>query len=199
MRRPAVVLGVVAVLAVVAFAAVRAMHPNESGLPTAVDVGFAQDMLVHHRQAIVMAAYTEQHAESPKVQQLAAAINSDQQRESGQMVGWLQSWGRPTQSDRVPMAWMASGMTHGEHSGDPQSMPGMASLAEMDALVNLTGARLDRQFLTLMIRHHEGGLPMAKDAATRAGTAYVRDTARVMIQDQQSEIDYMQVLLADLR
>ena len=49
-------------------------------------------------------------------------------------------------------------------------MPGMASPAEMDRLVNLTGNRLDVQFLRLMTRHHEGGLPMAKDAARHAGT-----------------------------
>jgi uncharacterized protein (DUF305 family) len=74
-------------------------------------------------------------------------------------------------------------------------MPGMATAAEMDQLVNLTGARLDAQFLRLMTRHHEGGLPMAKEAARRAGTAYVRTTARAMVSDQQREIDLMRMLL----
>ena len=77
-------------------------------------------------------------------------------------------------------------------------MPGMASTAEMDRLVNLTGARLDVQFLRLMTRHHEGGLPMAKDAAINARTEYVRTTARTIIQDQQREIDQMQQLLQSL-
>ena len=70
-----------------------------------------------------------------------------------------------------------------------------ASAAEMDRLVNLTGKRLDVEFLRLMTRHHEGGLPMAKDAATHARTAYVRNAARTMILDQQREIDQMRLLL----
>jgi uncharacterized protein (DUF305 family) len=46
-----------------------------------------------------------------------------------------------------------------------------------------------------MMRHHEGGLPMAKEAARRAGTTYVRATARTMVGDQQREIDLMRMML----
>ena len=77
-------------------------------------------------------------------------------------------------------------------------MPGMATPAEMDRLVNLTGQRLDVQFLRLMTRHHEGGLPMAKDAATHARTTHVRAMARTMVLDQQREIDQMKLLLKGL-
>lgn len=162
--------------------------------PSAVDIGFAHDMVVHHQQAVLMAAYTRQHAASNDVRSLAGVIESAQQREIGQMIGWLQSWGQPLESGAAPMAWMGNDMSHMSHMPST-SMPGMATPAQLDRLVNLTGPKLDRLFLTLMTRHHAGGLPMAKDAARRAQLSYVRDAARQMILDQQREIDLMQTML----
>ena len=185
-----------ALITAVAYVVTKNDDGGGNATPGAVDVGFAQDMMVHHNQAILMAAYAREHAGSDEVRALAASIDSAQQREIGQLTGWLQSWGKPLQSDRPPMAWMTvevPGHMHGDVSVG--SMPGMASPAEMDRLVNLTGKRLDVQFLRLMIRHHQGGLPMAKDAASHARTGYVRSAARTMIQEQQREIDQMQILL----
>jgi uncharacterized protein (DUF305 family) len=185
-----------ALIAVVAYVVTNSGDGDEDVAPSAVDVGFAQDMIVHHQQAVLMAAYAREHAGSDEVRALAGAIDSAQQREIGQMAGWLQSWGEPPESDRLPMSWMAEevpGHLHDELGAG--SMPGMASPAEMDRLVNLTGKRLDVQFLRLMTRHHQGGLPMAKDAALHARADYVRTAARTMIQDQQREIDLMQTLL----
>jgi len=163
--------------------------------PGAVEIGFAQDMVVHHQQAVLMAAYTREHAGSREVRSLAGSIDSAQQREIGQMVGWLQSWGRAVAPERPPMAWMDGHDMASMHRGPGSSMPGMATPAEMDALVNLQGKPLDVRFLQLMTRHHQGGLPMAKYAATHARVSYVRDTARSMILDQQREIDQMVTLL----
>jgi uncharacterized protein (DUF305 family) len=180
----------------VAYFTTRPDDASADRLPNAVDIGFAQDMIVHHQQAVLMAAYAREHAGSGDVRTLAGAIDSAQQREIGQMTGWLQSWGKPLASDQLPMSWMADEMpTHMHDDLGAGSMPGMASPAEMDRLVNLTGKRLDLQFLRLMIRHHEGGLPMAKDAASHARAGYVRNAARTMIVDQQREIDQMQLLL----
>lgn len=197
MRRIAIAGGVLALIGAIAWVVADKTGPASDRAPSAVDIGFAQDMLVHHQQAVVMAAYTREHARSDGVRSLAGSIDSAQQREIGQMTGWLQSWGEPLQADRLPMAWMDSDTSgrEAQHDHDAGSMPGMATPAELDELVNLTGKRLDAQFLKLMIRHHEGGLPMAKAAALRARTTYVRDAARLMIQDQQREIDQMQVLL----
>jgi uncharacterized protein (DUF305 family) len=199
MRRVALAVAAGLALAAVAVGVILAVSDDRqttTGAPTDVDIGFAQDMIVHHQQAIVMAAYARERTASDEVRALAATIDAAQQREIGQLTGWLQSWGEPIQSDRLPMAWMADGdgSSHGHHDS-AGSMPGMASTAEMDRLVNLTGARLDAQFLRLMMRHHEGGLPMAKEAARRAGTSYVRATARTMVSDQQREIDLMRMLL----
>lgn len=196
MRRIAI-LGAagVALIAAVAYVVTKSGDSDGAATPSAVDVGFAQDMMVHHQQAVLMAAYTREHPGSDEVRALAAAIDSAQQREIGQLTGWLQSWGKPLQSDRPPMAWMKGEMPGHVHDVGAGSMPGMATPAEMDRLVNLTGKRLDIEFLRLMTRHHQGGLPMAKDAAMHARTDYVRNAARAMVQDQQREVDLMQTLL----
>ena len=191
----AAVLALIAVVVGVAYVVATEGTGDVAAKPSEVDIGFAQDMIVHHQQAVVMAAYTREHAKSDSVRALAGAIDAAQQREIGQMIGWLQSWGAPVQSDRLPMSWMSDDMPGHDHQGGAASMPGMASPAEMDQLVNLTGERLDAEFLQLMTRHHEGALPMAKDAANRARTPYVREAARAMIRDQQREIDQMQILL----
>jgi uncharacterized protein (DUF305 family) len=186
-------------IAAVVILATKSDDGDANHTPGEVDIGFAQDMIVHHQQAVLMAAYTREHAGSGEVRALAGVIDAAQQREIGQMTGWLQSWGQPISADRLPMAWMTDEMPGHLHDDlKAGSMPGMASAAEMDELVNLTGKRLDVQFLRLMTRHHEGGLPMAKDAATHARTGYVRSAARTMILDQQREIDQMRVLLRGL-
>jgi len=184
-----------ALIAAVAYVVAKSGDSDGAATPSAVDIGFAQDMMVHHQQAVLMAAYAREHAGSDEVRALAGTIDSAQQREIGQLTGWLQSWGKPLQSDRPPMAWMKDEAPGHMHDVGVGSMPGMATPAEMDRLVNLTGKRLDIEFLRLMTRHHQGGLPMAKHAARHAQTDYVRNAARTMIQDQQREIDLMQTLL----
>lgn len=195
MKRTGVALAAGLALLALGIVTARSGDKEIGPTPGRVDEGFARDMVVHHQQAVLMATYTRDHTESDTVRALAGAIDAAQQREIGQMIGWLQSWGVPLQTDGPAMSWMGSGVSqHQHHQGDASFMPGMATPAELDELVNLSGRQLDVEFLTLMTRHHEGGLPMAKYAASHARMDYVRGAARLMIQDQQREIDQMQVL-----
>src|SRR5688572_727419 len=153
MRRVALPAAAALALAAVAVGVLLAVSDDRettTGAPTEVDIGFAQDMIVHHQQAVVMAAYARERTASDEVRALAGTIDAAKQREIGQLTGWLQSWGEPIQADRLPMAWMDDSDGSGHGHEDAGSMPGMASAAEMDELVNLTGARLDAQFLRLM-------------------------------------------------
>ena len=92
------------------------------------------------------------------------------------------------------MSWMA-GHSHLEPDG---LMPGMATPAELDKLETLTGKPLDIYFLQLMIRHHQGGLPMAQYAAEQATEPYVRNLAQKMAQAQSNEIVQMEQMLRQL-
>ncbi len=157
---------------------------------TSVDAGFARDMSTHHRQAITMASYTRDHTADPDIKLLALDIETEQYFQIGQMQGWLDGWGLTNDGSQPEMAWM--GMSSMVSDG---LMPGMASPAQMSRLQTLTGTALDVDFLQLMLRHHQGGLPMARYAATHASSPYVRDLAAKMVTTQSNEVVAMEQLL----
>jgi uncharacterized protein (DUF305 family) len=95
------------------------------------------------------------------------------------------------------MAWMGSSH-HMASMTEGALMPGMATPAEMTKLESLHGNALDVFFLQLMIRHHQGGLPMARYAAAHAQHDYVRTLAGAVVAGQTSEIITMERLLRQL-
>lgn len=163
--------------------------------PTAssADAGFAWDMSVHHRQAVSMAGFVRDHSSDPAIKLLAYDIESSQNSQVGEMQGWLETWGLPFTSPNAQMSWM-SGHSHLETDG---LMPGLATPAEVDKLQSLSGKALDVDFLQLMLRHHQGGLPMAQYAAANASTSYVRNAAQKMATSQSGEIIVMEGLLRE--
>lgn len=170
--------------------------------PNAVDVGFCQDMSVHHGQAVQMAALEFSGGSDPEVKRLAYDILTTQQNQAGRMQGWLQLWERPSVDPDGYMGWMTDHATmHGSMSmhsmptGPAQSMPGMAAAAEMDDLRRLPGPAQDTLFLQLMLRHHQGGIAMVTYASTHADTDAVRTLAASMNTTQQGEITLMTQLL----
>jgi uncharacterized protein (DUF305 family) len=158
--------------------------------PSAVDIGFAQDMSTHHAQALVMAGMALDAADDPQLLALARGILVDQSREIGVLQGWLTAWAAPLIPTASPMTWMAGGHDHGD------AMPGMATQAQLDRLHTRHGTAFDRLFATLMIRHHEGGVLMATYAENHAGLAETRSFARVMTSDQTKEIALLRAVLA---
>ncbi|MBN9097999.1 MULTISPECIES: DUF305 domain-containing protein [unclassified Pseudonocardia] len=163
-----------------------------------VDVGFAQDMSVHHENAVQMAGWVRDHTADPAVRQLAYDIESGQTAQVGQMQGWLGLWGAATQSTGGYMTWMADmnaamGMGHG--SDGAAAMPGMASQADLARLRATTGTAADVLFLQLMLRHHEGGAGMLRYAADRATMPQVRNLAAQMLSAQTAESRLMAQML----
>ena len=154
-----------------------------------VEAGFARDMMVHHEQAVAMALLARDHTTDPAIRSLATDILLTQQNQIGQMLGWLNIWGLPATGPAPPMTWM----------GHPTTglMPGMASPEEMADLVGLSGPASDIAFLHLMIRHHQGGIPMADTALARSGNAAVRDLARAIVVAQEAEIAIMEEMLRE--
>jgi uncharacterized protein (DUF305 family) len=196
-----VLLGIIGV-AVVAIAAVCGYFVgNGSGdkvstpSSTSVDAGFAWDMTVHHRQAVTMAGFVRDHTKDPRIYTLAFDIETSQFNQVGQMQGWLDAWGLPTNNPNMMMAWMTGHDSHMDMSGG--LMPGMATPAEMTELESLSGKALDVKFLQLMLRHHQGGLPMAEQAAARASKDYVRNSAQHMVDGQQAEVVLMESMLRE--
>ena len=165
-----------------------------TGVPSAVaspgaesvDAGFAYDMSRHHAQAVEMAELVNGRTTDPEIGVLARDIALTQQYQIGEMRGWLDGWGLPATSLAEPMTWMGmSGM----------DMPGMATDAQLAALRDAPAGDVDRMFLELMIRHHQGGVEMATAAASSATVPYVQALATSIEESQTAEVESMTDLL----
>jgi uncharacterized protein (DUF305 family) len=152
------------------------------------DVTFAQQMVPHHQQAVAMAALADTRATDPDVKKLAEQIKAAQQPEITTMTGWLTAWGQP-----APTASMDHGM---DMSGG--AMPGMMSVADMKKLTAASGKDFDKEFLTMMIAHHEGAVTMAKDEVANGKNPDATALAQQVITSQQAEIATMKSILARL-
>ena len=209
-RTLALVVAVVAALLVgsaIGMLITTARDGGGDAAPTAdsVDVGFAQDMRVHHLQAVTMAGIERDRTADLELRGLAFDIESTQLSQSSEMSGWLTVWEQPSlpTAGAGYMAWMSEGGSHthsngegGKTTGSVQRMPGMATTDELNKLRSLSGAELDTYFLQLMLRHHEGGKEMAEYAAEHASKGYVRNMASKIIQSQGAEVDQIKSLLA---
>lgn len=170
-----------------------------------VDVGFAQDMRMHHLQAVTMAGIERDRTADQALQGIAFDIESTQLSQASEMSGWLTVWQQPSlpAPGAGHMAWMSEGGTHSHSNGDGgqttgavQRMPGMASTDEINKLRKASGEELDVMFLQLMLRHHQGGLEMAQYAEQHAAKGYVRNLAAKIVQSQEAESKQMKDLLA---
>ncbi|HUP99396.1 MAG TPA: DUF305 domain-containing protein [Aeromicrobium sp.] len=161
-------------------------RPGPAGTPGPVDIGFAQDMVVHHGQAILMAELASGHAHSRQLKVLARQILLEQAGERGMLQGWLALWGAPQVPSGPPMQWMPRGSYSHAHGG--VLMPGMATPDELRELAERRGNAFDREFTMLMIRHHDGGIAMAQAAIKGARLPETRSLAAAMVQAQAEEI-----------
>ncbi|OBV09888.1 DUF305 domain-containing protein [Erythrobacter dokdonensis] len=155
------------------------------------DVTFMQHMIVHHQQAVEMAVLVKDRTNTEEIVDIAGRIESSQADEIAFMKSWLAERGEPAEDPKMK--------GHGAHMH--HMMAGMASPDQMKALAQAKGVEFDRQFLTLMIAHHEGALDMVKELLRQPGTAadpvlyrFVGDIEN----EQTGEIERMDVLLAGL-
>ena len=174
-----VLLVLVLGLAVVASVRVWQTQPPAEA---SADVTFARDMMAHHEQAVEMALIVRDRTPNAELKEFMLDLILTQQAQIGQMQGWLAAWGVPFSGAQPPMQGMGQSM-------------GMATRAQLDALRTLPIAQAETTFLSLMIRHHQGGVAMAQAVLPQARRAEVKHLAEAMLTSQNNEIDYMQTLL----
>ena len=166
------------------------------------EAGFARDMATHHAQAAEMALIVRDVAVDERLRTLAVDIMLTQTTQRGVFMGWLQQWNLPQASSRPRMAWMtehdhaASGSQSGAASG-PERMMGMATADELARLRAARGVDAEVLFLQLMIRHHEGGVRMAKAILAQSTREEVVAMARSIDESQTGEIALMIEMLAE--
>ncbi len=170
-------------VAFLAFAVGVVVTQDRSPAADSVDVGFLQDMITHHDQAIQIARVVVAYGEDPIVNSYAQDVLADQSYETGVMTRMLGEWGytRDDRSDQA-MAWMGMPVPVAD-------MPGLLSDDEMAEITAARGSELDRLFLERMAEHHRGGIHMAEAAASTAESADVRELAQRMAHNQAGEID----------
>lgn len=170
------------------------------------EAGFARDMATHHAQAVEMAFVIRDATSDAALRALADDIIVTQSAQRGMFMAWLQMWGLPQAATGPRMAWMpsahsgdASAIPHAHGAGAAAGLPlmaGMATDAELDLLRLATGRNAEILFLQLMIRHHEGGILMAKALLDRSDREEVVTVVRGIDSGQTGEIASMTQMLA---
>ncbi len=151
--------------------------------PDSADVGFLQDMLTHHEQALGVAVLTAAYGEDPTVRSFAIDVIAFQQYEIGVMTQMLDDWGyTPADRSDEAMAWMGMPVP-------VEQMPGLLTDEQLDEIGDARGAELDALFLERMAEHHRGGLHMAQAGADLAEDPDVADLAARIERNQASEIN----------
>lgn len=154
-----------------------AADPSVSKVFNDADVTFAQDMILHHMQAIEMADMVPARTKNPEVTALGSQIMGAQQPEITQLLAFLTAWGK-------------KGPTH-----DMGHANGMMSDTDMASLNTLNGAEFDQKWLTMMIEHHQGAIDMAKTELDTGSNPETKALAGNIVTAQQAEIAAMKALL----
>ena len=155
-------------------------------LYTEADVHFMQGMIAHHAQAIYMSRMAASRQANPRVLKFANKIDQSQQAEIRLMQDWLVA-NKQTAPDTGSWRTM--------------TMPGMLTPAQLATLDAAKGTEFDRQFLKLMIQHHQGALKMVADLLATPLAAQDVDVsvfANDVVTVQTAEIDAMNEMLANL-
>jgi uncharacterized protein (DUF305 family) len=181
--------GVVAVALVVAGLLVgRVTAPVSALTPStnSAEAGFSRDMQVHHEQAVQMSLMVIDRTDDPEVKLIAQDIAQAQSQQAGQMYAFLTSWGLDQAPSQARMTWMTL-----------PTLDGRTDHASMDMTpgARMPGLAAEREYLTLMIAHHRGGVEMAQALLERSRNPLVTDLATGMVAVQDKEILYMQQLL----
>jgi uncharacterized protein (DUF305 family) len=155
------------------------------------DVGFLQDMRVHHDQAIELAnLYLDRPGIDGSLGTIARGIAYGQAIEIGIMVQLLGDLNAPAQNDDgTAMGWMGMEVP-------PEEMPGMATDDPMVALGDADGGDADELFVDVMVAHHEGGIEMMDAALANAENPTVLFYAQRWRDAQVEEISEIETQLA---
>ena len=154
---------------------------------TASDAQFMRGMIPHHQQALEMSRLAPDRTNFPELLEIAGKIETAQGDEIAFMEQWLTSRGESIDQSHA-------------HTGH-HTMKGMATEAQMASLAAASGVEFDRQFLSLMIAHHEGAIDMVEALMEQPGSAYdptLFEFTTDVSNDQSKEIELMHGLLLGL-
>ena len=150
------------------------------------DVMFMQQMIPHHKQALVLSKLAPERTNSEAILELAKKIETSQEDEILFMQSWLEDRDESHQHS----------MNHSH-----MQMMGMATPDQINELSNSESVNFDELFLRLMIAHHEGAIKMVDHLNDQPGSTYdevLNEFVSDLDNDQSVEIERMNVLLTNL-
>lgn len=150
-----------------------ASTPQLSSQFSSADIQFAEEMMLHHEQAVLMSDIALTNSSSEEILSLAQEIKAAQAPEIEQMKSW-------------------EGVSASMHIG--HMMDGMLSDEQIQQLRDSEGSTFDRLFLEGMIAHHQGAIKMAQKV-TGSANKEVAALAAAIIEAQEKEIAFMQELI----
>lgn len=149
--------------------AVITMPAQASGPYDAPSVLFAQMMIPHHQQAVLISKLELKQGSNPAVKKLATRIIAEQSPEIAQMKRW------------IPSNAMA---------GMVMSMPGLVNPSGLAKLRAAQGKNFDALYLADMTSHHKAAITMATPLI-KSMNAEVATLAKNIVAGQSAEIKEM--------
>lgn len=162
------------------------------------DVTFAQQMIQHHAQALVLVDLLQGRTVSPALTTLSEGILTSQTAEIETMTTWLTDWDEEipaTVRDHVNAGHGEDG--HGEHDGGADTgrdMPGMLTGEQLRELEEKQGAAFEKAWAEAMIEHHEGAIDMAAQQQDDGRFGPAVELAQEIEKAQEAEIATLEEL-----
>lgn len=164
----------------------KAMHASMSGMDEMkmtgnFDCDFASMMIIHHQGAIDMSVVEVQNGTDADIKALAQNIIKTQKAEIDEMHVLLND---------VKINPEVEKSNKGEFSDEMKNM--MQKMKGMS-----TTGNTDKDYVTMMIPHHEAAVKMAKEQIANGKNEALKKMAQTMVEEQTQEIDVLKKWLAN--
>lgn len=179
-RSRAVVPVALALLAALATSACGGDEPSTQTSQAAnatgngVDRAFIAEMVPHHRSAVAMAKVASERAQRPEIKQLAKDIVASQNAEITTMA-------------RIDKGLAAGGVKPGGLGMAMHEMKG----ADMDAEMLRDARPFEREFIDMMVPHHQDAIKMARVEIDKGQSGELKQVAKDIVAAQAKEIREM--------
>lgn len=144
------------------------------------DIRFAQQLLPHHEQAVVISELAVERSTDQEVTALAQRIHGARGPEMKQLMALLQGWGEPVAPP--------------DHGDVGHGDFGLLTEEELQHLGQVSGSEFDREWLRLMIEHHEGAVEIAEIELRDGADSLAKLFAQNVVDSQTGELAELRAL-----
>lgn len=149
------------------------------------DYDFANTMLAHHQSAVDMAKDVISKGSNAEVKTLAQNIVTAQEAEIAQFKSILKDY-------KMPEMKKEAGEAHNELGETMEKME-----TKMNGIKKSGNA--DKDFLMMMIPHHESAVTMGEDELSHGKNLELKKIAQKIMEEQSKEIKQFEAMLAKMK